>query len=214
MFDLETNPDSAPLTACVGIVLAAGHGRRYAALAPGQDKLLAPLPGGVPVARAAAAAMRAATARTVAMARPDSAALAALLAAEGCEVLTTGAGHGGMGDSLAAAARHLIQTCGPEVLSCIVLLADMPWLRPDTCIQVARASLRHQIVVPTWQGRRGHPVAFHRELWAELAALAGDVGARALLGRHPVAELAVDDPGVLADVDRPADLTSAGKNRP
>ncbi|MFD4840042.1 NTP transferase domain-containing protein [Achromobacter sp. NPDC058515] len=211
MPDPDTPPDHAPLTSCVGIVLAAGHGRRYAALAPDEDKLLAPLPDGRPVALAAVAAMRAATARTVAVVRPDNPALARLLAAEGCEVLATGAGKNGMGDSLAAVARHLLRTCGPDVQTCLVALGDMPWVRPLTCIQVARASQGHKIVAPAWDGRRGHPVAFHRTLWAELAALAGDAGARALLGRHPVTELAVDDPAVLADVDIPEDLTSAGK---
>lgn len=55
-------------------------------------------------------------------------------------------------------------------------------------------------------GRRGHPVAFGRSLWGELAALRGDVGARELLRRHRVAAVAVDDPGVAADVDTPGDL--------
>ncbi|MGE8618273.1 MAG: nucleotidyltransferase family protein, partial [Achromobacter spanius] len=94
----------------------------------------------------------------------------------------------------------------PAESACLIALADMPWLRADTCLQVAAATRRHRIVAPTWQGRRGHPVAFARDLWPELASLSGDVGARSLLMRHPVHELALDDPGVLADVDAPEDL--------
>ena len=41
----------------------------------------------------------------------------------------------------------------------------------------------------------------------ELARLAGDAGARDLLGLHGVRLLPVDDPGVLADVDLPDDLS-------
>ncbi|WP_255594193.1 NTP transferase domain-containing protein [Achromobacter sp. ES-001] len=215
-----------PSAACVGILLAAGHGRRYAADAPGQDKLMARLEDGTPVAVASARALGSATSRTIAVLRPDQAALGALLQAEGCELIMVGANADGMGDSLATAARHLLglgmgrgedfppegrdvhaKTQGlPAASSCLVALADMPWLRADTCMQVAAAAPHHRIVTPTWQGKRGHPVAFARDLWPELAALSGDVGARRLLLRHPVHELAVDDPGVHADVDTPQDL--------
>ncbi|MNI30313.1 MobA-like NTP transferase domain protein [compost metagenome] len=142
----------------------------------------------------------------------------ALLESEGCEIVVVKADANGMGDSLATAARHLMQEAQsvqdvqtldhPTESACLIALADMPWLRADTCLQVAAATRRHRIVAPTWQGRRGHPVAFARDLWPELAALSGDVGARSVLMRHPVHELALDDPGVLADVDAPGDLVS------
>ena len=196
--------------ACVGILLAAGHGRRYAAMAPGQDKLLTVLDGGLPIAQASAAALLAATRRTVAVTREDQGVLRALLEAAGCEVLVLDGAANGMGDSLAAAARYLIDTAMPDEQACLVALADMPWLRADTCQQIALAARpAPPIVVPTWQGQRGHPVAFNRALWPELAALSGDIGARALLARHPVNMLAVDDPGVVADVDTPLDLRAA-----
>ncbi|MFF7055230.1 NTP transferase domain-containing protein [Achromobacter spanius] len=243
-------PDSPPSLAsslapspasphCVGVLLAAGHGRRYAAIAPGQDKLLALLGDGTPVALACARALRQATARTIVVLRADQTALRALLESEGCEIVVVKADANGMGDSLATAARYLMQEArgvqveqgeqagqGAQVVrdeqdmqamqaqdqpaqsACLIALADMPWLRTDTCMQVAAATRRHRIVAPTWQGRRGHPVAFARDLWPELAALSGDVGARSVLMRHPVHELAVDDPGVLADVDAPGDLVS------
>lgn len=221
------SPPSTALPLCVGVLLAAGRGRRYAATAPGQDKLLVLLGDGTPVAVACARALRQATARTIAVLRADQTALRALLESEGCEIVVVQAEANGMGDSLATAARHLMQENQGEQgeqgvqavqdvhaldhlseSACLIALADMPWLRADTCLQVAAATRRHRIVAPTWQGRRGHPVAFARDLWPELAALAGDVGARSVLMRHPVHELAVDDPGVLADVDAPGDLAS------
>lgn len=220
-------PPSTALPLCVGVLLAAGHGRRYAAAAPGQDKLLVLLGDGTPVAVACARALRQATARTIAVLRAEQTALRALLESEGCEIVVVQAEANGMGDSLATAARHLMQENQGEQAeqgaqavqdvhaldhlsesACLIALADMPWLRADTCLQVAAATRRHRIVAPTWQGRRGHPVAFARDLWPELAALAGDVGARSVLMRHPVHELVVDDPGVLADVDAPGDLVS------
>ncbi|HEY7776275.1 MAG TPA: nucleotidyltransferase family protein, partial [Kineobactrum sp.] len=59
-----------------------------------------------------------------------------------------------------------------------------------------------------WQGRRGHPVAFGRAWFGALASLSGDRGARALIQANPgkCRELAVADPGILLDIDRPSDL--------
>ncbi|PTW98694.1 nucleotidyltransferase family protein [Achromobacter mucicolens] len=212
MFDLETNPDNAAPSRCVGILLAAGRGRRYAGAAAGQDKLLAPLADGVPVVVAAAASLRAATARVVAITRADNDRVAAALAHAGCEVVTTDPHADGMGDSLAAAARHVMQTAGGDIEACLVALGDMPWIRPDTCLRVAQAARRHLIVAPVWHGQRGHPVAFQRSIWPSLAALSGDVGARPVLARYGVTELAVEDAGVCADVDTPDDLAAARRD--
>ncbi|MCK7579437.1 MAG: NTP transferase domain-containing protein [Chromatiales bacterium] len=58
------------------------------------------------------------------------------------------------------------------------------------------------------RGQRGHPVGFSAEFAPALRALQGDRGARDLLARHAdrLQCLEVDDPGVLLDVDTPADL--------
>ena len=61
---------------------------------------------------------------------------------------------------------------------------------------------------PAFQGRRGHPVLFRRELFAALTALTGDDGARDLLADlgGAVAIVEAPDDGVLFDVDLAADL--------
>ena len=64
------------------------------------------------------------------------------------------------------------------------------------------------VVVPVWQGRRGHPVGFRACYFPELCQLSGDSGARAVLQRHrsSLLQLPVDDPAVLRDVDTVGDL--------
>jgi molybdenum cofactor cytidylyltransferase len=49
-------------------------------------------------------------------------------------------------------------------------------------------------------------VGFGRSFGAALMALSGDRGAKALFAQARVVEVAVDDPGVLWDVDVPASL--------
>ncbi|WP_312427826.1 nucleotidyltransferase family protein [Achromobacter sp.] len=214
MFDLETNPDNAARAHCVGILLAAGRGRRYAGAAAGQDKLLAPLPDGTPVVMAAVASLRAGATRIVAITRADNERVAALLTQAGCDVVMAGPDADGMGDSLAAAVRHVMRTADHAVEACLVALGDMPWIRADTCLRVAAAARQHPIVAPVWNGQRGHPVAFQRAIWPALAVLAGDVGARAVVARHGATELEVDDAAVCADMDTPEDLTAGRRGEP
>ncbi len=85
---------------------------------------------------------------------------------------------------------------------------DHARVAPATVDAVVRASDARRIVVPTFDQRGGHPTAFGRSTWAALAACdqAAD-GARSVLRAHAelVVRVPVDDPGVLADVDTPAD---------
>jgi molybdenum cofactor cytidylyltransferase len=61
--------------------------------------------------------------------------------------------------------------------------------------------------IPTHGGRGGHPPAIRRALWPRLAACGADAdGARGVLRTARTVRVTVDDPGVIRDVDAPADL--------
>jgi molybdenum cofactor cytidylyltransferase len=204
----------------VGLLLAAGRGRRFASAsaagagatqgdASGADKLLARI-GGLTVAGCALRALSAGCDAVIAVVRPDaSEALRAAL--HGARQVIADDADAGMGHSLAAAARAALEDAPDAVL---VLPADMPFLDPATVRAIADAARAgpaqdraRRIVVPMRaDGRRGHPVAFGAAHLPELARLAGDRGARALLERHPSTPLALEDPGILRDVDTPSDL--------
>jgi len=196
----------------VGVLLAAGEGARYLAarraLRGAANKLLACLPDGRPVAEASASTLLGALPDTIAVVAHRPPELPALLARLGCSILTAPPAPRGMGVSLAAAARHLLDRPAPggQLPGCVVALADMPWLRPDTLRRLLDHAAGDRIVAPLYDGRRGHPVVFGGQYLAELAELDGDVGARALLARHGVLEIDCDDAGVLRDIDVPQDL--------
>lgn len=184
-----------------GLLLAAGLGTRFDPHG-GQNKLLAPLADGTPVVRAAAHTLLAAVPRVVAVVRPGAEALAHLLNEAGCEVVFSADAERGMGASLAAGVRASAEADG-----WIVALGDMPWISPATIEAVARKlDEGATIVAPVYRGRRGHPVGFGATQGAALARLDGDFGARSLVASSAVTLIEVDDPGVLADVDTPADL--------
>ena len=188
----------------VGLLLAAGYSRRF-----GADKLLAPLADGTPVAVAAARVLRdgmtlalGERTRIIAVIRPEQKDLAALLGHENIKVLMSDAAQHGMGASLAAAVAATADAQG-----WIVALGDMPFIKPETVAEVARAlAAGNKIAAPAVNGRRGHPVGFAASFGAALGTLAGDEGARRLLAENAVTLIACDDAGILQDVDRPEDL--------
>ena len=61
--------------------------------------------------------------------------------------------------------------------------------------------------------KRGNPSLWHRDFFAEMRAIEGDVGARRLIGEHPeaVVEVEIADPGVLLDIDTPEALAEVRK---
>lgn len=182
-----------------GILLAAGSGSRF-----GGDKLLHPLPDGVAIAAHAARNLLASGLNVTAVVRSGDFPLADMLEQEGCCVTMCAEAAQGMGVSLAHAVRAERGAAG-----WVVALADMPRIRPETIRWIAEAiAAEAAIAAPSYRGTRGHPVAFAARFGAELAALTGDSGARSLLEREREALVLVDcdDPGVLLDIDRRADL--------
>ena len=103
---------------------------------------------------------------------------------------------------------------GREAGAAMIHLADHPMVRPETFRAVVDEFRRggKPVVIARHGGRRGHPVLFARELFAELAAAPEDQGARAVVARDParVAYVDVDDSGILTDLDTPEDLARAG----
>jgi len=187
----------------VGLLLAAGQGRRF-----GGDKLLQALADGTPVAVAAARALKAACADSIAVLRPEQDALALLLEAEGLRVVRCAAARAGMGHSLAAGVA-----ASGDADGWVVALADMPRIRVATLRAVADAIAgAAPLAAPAYAGQRGHPVGFAARWRDALLALEGDEGARAIL-RQSASLLEIvetDDLGVLQDVDTPADLAALG----
>jgi molybdenum cofactor cytidylyltransferase len=76
-------------------------------------------------------------------------------------------------------------------------------------------SNRALIVLPVYGGRRGHPVIFRASLYDELLTASADVGARQVVWAHAenVVEVPVEEEGVVLNLNDPATLERAMKDR-
>ena len=135
--------------------------------------------------------------------RPGDEALADKLQAMGAQTLLCSRAGEGMGATLACGVRHIEDWDGV-----LVALGDMPFIETATYCKVAQALLPDTICQPVYAGTTGHPVGFAASYFSQLASLSGDRGARFLLQQNPeaVIRLRVDDPGIVRDIDSPADL--------
>jgi molybdenum cofactor cytidylyltransferase len=109
---------------------------------------------------------------------------------------------------LAALGGTKILTTRREPL--LISPADLPALQPET-IRATLAALNSPatqaiaLAWPTWRGKNGHPLAVAAEAVVEIPTLDPTIGLKQLRDRFAgrTIEIAVDDPGAVADVDTP-----------
>jgi molybdenum cofactor cytidylyltransferase len=100
-----------------------------------------------------------------------------------------------------------VRTAQGDVL--LVMPGDMPFVQPATVRQVLDVwALKHGIVSPRYNGKRGHPVAMPLALRDEIAATDPTSNLHEVIKKHleERTDVDIDDPGIVRDVDRPEDL--------
>ena len=87
----------------------------------------------------------------------------------------------------------------------MLALGDQPLVDSQTINILIGEFYNHDkgIAVPTYQGRRGHPIIFAIKYKEQLLKLGGDVGGRKIIKDHPddILEVAVNSESVIADFD-------------
>jgi molybdenum cofactor cytidylyltransferase len=185
------------------VVPAAGRSERM-----GQPKLLLPWRGRTVIEHVLVAWQAGGVERTVVVLHRDDEELAGIAQRMGAEVVAPAVPPPEMKASVRAALAHLESHFGPAPEDAWLLApADMPTLNHEVIRQLIASANNHPgaILVPTFNGRRGHPVLFRWPMAAEVHCLNDSEGVNALLARHPVAEIPVAEPAVLRDLDTPED---------
>lgn len=197
------------MTEVAALVLAAGRASRFGA-GPDDSKVLA-LIDGKPLVRHVVEAALASRARPVIVVTGHAGGkVRAALDGLPVQIVDNPDYAAGMSGSLQRGVAALPEESGGAV----VLLADMPRVSAALIDRLIAAfedgAVRPAAVAPTFGGKRGNPVLIGGALFAAVAGLSGDVGARPLLQAAGAAlrEIAVDDDSVLVDVDTRAALDS------
>jgi molybdenum cofactor cytidylyltransferase len=195
--------------AIAAVVLAAGRASRM-----GSNKLVADLDGEPIVRRTVRAVLASAARPVVVVTGHEAAAVHGALAGLDVRFVHNPDYAAGMSTSLRAG----VAAAG-AVDAAMICLGDMPRLEArhfDGLIAAYRAGDPDEILVPVYDRKRGNPVLWPRRYFAEIAALTGDVGARALLEQHAdhVRPIASDDAAILVDVDTPDALAELRRGRP
>jgi molybdenum cofactor cytidylyltransferase len=178
------------------IVLAAGRSSR---MAPA-NKLFVEIDGKTMLARAVAAATASQAAETIVVVGNDSARAKAALT--GVRVIENPDYATGLASSVRAGIAAVPADCDGAV----VLLGDMPMVTADHVDRLIAGFSPIEgraICVAAHGGKRGNPVLWGREFFAEILALDGDQGARPVMRKHEdrLCEVPMQDDGVLIDLD-------------
>ena len=96
----------------------------------------------------------------------------------------------------------------------VVWPVDHPFVLLSSVLALVDAFKRTRapIILPAYQGRRGHPVLFARAVWQDLMTSSG--GARTVVHAHAahVVEVTVADEGVTRDIDTRSDMPPGGRS--
>jgi len=183
-----------------GILPAAGRSRRM-----GQPKLLLPA-GKHTVVEHVLATWQMCVPVVIVVVHPQDAALREICQRRGAHVVVGQPPPPDMRSSVTYALEELRRVYFPgEADGWLLAPADMPALTAAAIqgVLAARDASRPSILVPTWQGKRGHPVYFPWPLAEAVQGLPPGVGMDALVRTGPTREVAAADPSVLADLDTP-----------
>lgn len=189
------------------LIFAAGYSRRFGE----SDKRHAKLANGRSLlATSVARAQQAFASVRVVIREDDDADLFEL--PDNVPVIRVSQAHFGLGASLSEAMAILIQGHELQEIDAVAIaLGDMPCIHQNTLLTLQGLATQNTIVRPCFEGRKGHPVIFGREMWPALQSLRGGLGAKAVIQqfRSQYQECRVQDAGILFDVDVPADIRHA-----
>ena len=117
------------------------------------------------------------------------------------------------GDGPITSLRIAINSLHDEVDAIAYLPVDHPLVRPDSVAALLRAAKGSgsALTIPMYGRKRGHPAVFGRALFRELCDPTLEGGARTVVHRHleNACLMPSDDPGVITDIDTPAEYDSA-----
>ena len=191
----ETAPGTGHSASCDCIVLAAGASRRM-----GQSKLYLRF-GNRTMIETTVGNARAAGLRVVVVARREDERIADLLGADAAVVRNCDPGRG-----MLSSLREGLRLVSAERF--FFIPADMPFVSADTYRMMAAIDSAGP-VIPTVDGRRGHPVLMPSSLIPAIVDLPDDVPLKTLIAASGPIYVEARDDSILRDIDTSQEYQAA-----
>ncbi|QPC41461.1 NTP transferase domain-containing protein [Kaustia mangrovi] len=190
------------------IVLAAGRSTRWGA----DNKLLKEIAGKPMVRHAVETALQSKAGPVIVVTGHEADAVRSALDGLDVRVVHNRDYREGLSTSLKAGIAAVPETAN----AAIVCLGDMPLVAPrhiDRLIAAFNPAEGRAICVPVLSGKRGNPVLWGADFFADMAALTGDIGAKHLMSRYSdvICEVEIGETAIFTDIDTP-DAASALKD--
>lgn len=178
------------------IVPAAGFSRRM-----GREKVLLPFGGSTVLETVLAKLRQLELERSVVVLRPDLPEMERLAEAAGATVVVNPHPE----EEMLVSIRLGLAALAGSVDAFFVWPADHPGVAAETLRLLAASARRDIAVIPVYRAARGHPAVVGADLVPEISRIPAHAGLRQLWRARPdaVREIAVDDPGVLENLDDP-----------
>jgi molybdenum cofactor cytidylyltransferase len=189
------------------VIPAAGLSSRM-----GQPKLLLKLGSETLIGQVVIALRQGGVNRVIVTAPPDDAAEGPDVATEarraGAEVIVPTTRPTEMRDSVELALETLATGVAPEWV--VLTPGDNPGIQRELVAKLLEAAAHwpERIIIPCFEGHRGHPIVLPWAVATEVRSLAAGLGINALIAHHQarVMEVPVLDATVISDLDTPDDL--------
>jgi molybdenum cofactor cytidylyltransferase len=182
------------------IVLAAGSSHRM-----GDQKLLLPFGGKTVVAHIIDQILSSSIDKVFVVTGHQAERVSRELSDRRVSIVTNAQYESGMLSSVRCGLRSLPRQCR----AVLVALGDQPSITTELINQMLQSFETNEksILVPIYNGKRGHPILFSTVHRNDVLTRYDNVGLRGLLYDHPndVFELVVSTSSVLSDMDYPAD---------
>ena len=186
------------------MVLAAGRSRRM-----GTQKLLLPYGGKPLIAQVVDELLRSPVDQVFVVIGKDGKPILEAIAGRCMHCVTNTQAE----DEMLHSVRCGLKAMPEESAAVMVALGDQPGITADVVAELVLSfhATGRGIVVPTFEGKRGHPLLFAMHYRDEILTRHEGRGLRGLLEAHPqdVFELEVATSGVLEDIDLPEDYRRA-----
>ena len=96
-----------------------------------------------------------------------------------------------------------------KCIGAMICPVDHPCITSELVKKLFEVSLQHKgmIIIPVYQGKRGHPVIVPSELFSEICSASLQVGLRQVIHAHEqeIITVPTDEQGILVNIDTPED---------